>query len=766
MPSYISNGIKYLKINRYDSGGIDRSDYLGQLLSVRIAYDDIGTKQYNILSIQEQDTYYVYGVQANNHSLASNNYEVLNYNFTASTIYSQVVNNTEETIINYTNISSSNDIINYFTSSTGYFIWGNTPNIPITVTVSASTNTGTSKLTLYHNNTQSLSFSTPGKYSFVFTGSNSFVELDNMRLTSVAPVSTQVYVSMSISMNNTLINNNVSPVLTIFNPEFINWDYNDYNPLFGNAEIADASSFFMDVDYGSGLTTPINFDLLISGTADPAFVQDSNYNSQAWSNIRYNGSEYNSYDPPTSTDSEPKGDWNTPSIDNSGYGALPAVEQNKTYMAYFDGVGGTGPELINQTAYFIKYLVDTDGNVVNPEPNTTALYNLLDNFESGRNATIKLISNDPLNTSNPNDNALVGNHPITHVGRIAPLMISETGSLFSNTASRLDFRDINEYSIINTPDYAFQASTPTTLIISVADPAYTINPSTITYANANWSAGTYTFSNNTYTYGNRVKFKISGVVRGKFNGFAPAGTQISGYFRIKKGTEVIASTIQVFTCPGTPQYEDRNISLDTGFQNFSTGDAITFEVDFVNQPWIYPAFELIAPMIIRAIPEYPANTATASVPYWSIGEYLTGSNISVLTSSTDIFNLAYNNLVQSQSQTMVDFGFSPCIVFEPEVGDYIRFEYNPNKVFNVTKIEKGDSNLFLTVVPPVPTGSFLNHFVMYRVINDGTYVVLNVKKPVSGSSFTGIIQPEYISQTLKNNYNDIIQNLTQKGLIQ
>ena len=44
-------------------------------------------------------------------------------------------------------------------------------------------------------------------------------------------------------------------------------------------------------------TSPVwfNFDLIISGTADKAYVQDSNYASSAWSNIRYKGVKYNSY---------------------------------------------------------------------------------------------------------------------------------------------------------------------------------------------------------------------------------------------------------------------------------------------------------------------------------------------------------------------------------------------------------------------------------------------------------------------------------------
>jgi hypothetical protein len=84
--------------------------------------------------------------------------------------------------------------------------------------------------------------------------------------------------------------------LTVFNPDFINWDYNDYNALFGNVDIPQFSNIFMDVDYGTGIITPQNFDDLTLGIAIPAAVQDSNYSSAAWSNIRYNGSRVSSYD--------------------------------------------------------------------------------------------------------------------------------------------------------------------------------------------------------------------------------------------------------------------------------------------------------------------------------------------------------------------------------------------------------------------------------------------------------------------------------------
>ncbi len=80
------------------------------------------------------------------------------------------------------------------------------------------------------------------------------------------------------------------------NPEFPDFEYNDYNALFGNAETPQFSSQFLDVDYGAGIFFPQNFDTIISGTATPASVQDSNYSSKTWSNIRYNGSRVSSYD--------------------------------------------------------------------------------------------------------------------------------------------------------------------------------------------------------------------------------------------------------------------------------------------------------------------------------------------------------------------------------------------------------------------------------------------------------------------------------------
>jgi hypothetical protein len=165
-----TNGVKYIKINRVDNNGVDRSDLISQATTLSFEFLD-GYKTYPIATIQEQTYGYLLGI--------------------------------------------------------GPYSPGSTNNF----------NTG--------------SVNTP-VLSTLTTGS------------------------------------------TIFNPSSPNFDYNEYNPLLDNAEIPQTSVFFMDVDYSQNPVIPINQSLILSGSADRAYVQDSNYNSYSWSGIRYNGSKYNS----------------------------------------------------------------------------------------------------------------------------------------------------------------------------------------------------------------------------------------------------------------------------------------------------------------------------------------------------------------------------------------------------------------------------------------------------------------------------------------
>lgn len=774
-----NQGVKYLKINRYDSGGLDRSDYLGQLTDLIINYNDLGPIQYNIITTQEQSDYFVYGIQTRNQVTESVNYSVLDYSFTGSQTPSTftVPINEGISIINSASfdlgsIIYDSNIISFNTD--GELVFLQTPNSLLTAIISCSINpqggTKQFQFIVYNNDVQIENqvfdpISTTTLFSSSFILNSDAIENGKfqfaVKIMNTTGGGQPIYSDTKLIISQSSLINPATSSLVIFDPEFIDFDYNDYNALFGNAESPQFSSQFMDVDYTSTFTSPVNFDLIISGTADKAQVQDSNYSSQAWSNIRYNGVRSNSSDFNRLTR-------------NGGYGSSPNVEQNKTYIAYFDGVGGTGPEIIGQTAYFIKYLIDEQGNVVNPEPDTIALYNLLDSYELGENALVRLISSDPAQSSNPNDDSLTGLHPITHVGRISPILMSETGSKFNETSSVLYFDDFAQYSVISTSEYGFRAITTTDTPIPHSAPEYTIICNLETFASANYNNGTgvYTFPSNTYDYYNRVNFTANGQIKGFFDYDAPIGSTYTVTVRIKKNGSIIAYQDVLFTKSINnpfviPSYIE-SFNFNTGFQNFNIGDVITLTYDGFTTPGVSTTSGepiLLSGITFKAQNEYPASSLTASAPYWTVGTYLTGNNVSVLTSSIDLINYYDPSLYQSQSQAMLDWGFNPIsLAFQPQAGDFIRIEYNPDKVFNITKVEATD-RLYLTVVPPIPTGSFLDHFALYRIINDGTYVILDVNKIQAGNSFTGIIQPQYVSQTLKTNYNDIIQNLTSKGLI-
>jgi hypothetical protein len=137
----------------------------------------------------------------------------------------------------------------------------------------------------------------------------------------------------------------------ILNP-FLNniagFNNSDYNAIINNANFNRLSEWYQQVDYATAQTIPVNFQQLISGTATPASVQDSNYTSYQYSGIRYIGSK-------NTTDN-----FNTASIsqslivqdyqnDNIGTTTLgyASVDKLDATILQFDWGGGTYPQIIN-----------------------------------------------------------------------------------------------------------------------------------------------------------------------------------------------------------------------------------------------------------------------------------------------------------------------------------------------------------------------------------------------------------------------------------
>jgi hypothetical protein len=142
-----------------------------------------------------------------------------------------------------------------------------------------------------------------------------------------------------------------------------------------------------------------------------------------------------------------------------------------------------------------------------------------------------------------------------------------------------------------------------------------------------------------------------------------------------------------------------------------------------------------------------------------------------LTASLNFSSYLNNNYVQILPSSSLNFDYQqPSYPLNIQPGDFIRCEYNPNQVatiVEVTALDEIPSRTCLKIFPPIiPDGATLDHFTIYRIINDGSNIILNVPKPVRGNSFSGVIQPEFITKELVDKYDKIIVNLTEREIIQ
>jgi hypothetical protein len=249
--------------------------------------------------------------------------DINDYSFLATSASNFTPNSADQVTYESIKISSfgtvNGNTLGFFTASNGNYYLYQTPNINLQVKISGSYTyssspgnymvVGAGLSTAVWNNGDGVGQSvktinlSPGPNTFnttlYLTGSgiglveNSIINF--IVATGTDPTTLTInscHVSMSL-YNVTPFNGSSS--LTTFDPYIVNFDYNEYNALINNTETPQTSVFFMDVDYSQNPLIPVNQSLILDESADRAYVQDSNYTSQAWSNIRYNGSRTNSY---------------------------------------------------------------------------------------------------------------------------------------------------------------------------------------------------------------------------------------------------------------------------------------------------------------------------------------------------------------------------------------------------------------------------------------------------------------------------------------
>lgn len=326
-PNYgqtFTKGIKYIKINKLDKDGENYGPQLAVADSLNLNYPDIGSVQYNILTTQDQGSHYLYGVIANENTSSLN--EIKDWDLDlARGLLNKTLNPFDVAVWN-----NDNDLGMYVVggNSQGYYndftdvYTLNAPNIPVSVTSSIQID----NFSGFGGNYFSLLVPTQSIDAFIEGFDYTQFEQLGIQVLNVVPVSGNglaikkdefyatsggpcffagMYVAFSgdieitqiqINFNqSTAVDTGDNEVIININPEVGNFTYSDYNAILGNATIPQFSNVFQKIDYASsqGLI-PINFDLIVSGSANRASIQDSNYTQEGWSNGRYKGSKVSS----------------------------------------------------------------------------------------------------------------------------------------------------------------------------------------------------------------------------------------------------------------------------------------------------------------------------------------------------------------------------------------------------------------------------------------------------------------------------------------
>jgi hypothetical protein len=155
-----------------------------------------------------------------------------------------------------------------------------------------------------------------------------------------------------------------SALPVIFNP-FLNniagFNNSDYNAIINNADVNRLSEYYKQIDYATAQTVPVNFEAIISGTAYPAAVQDSNYTSYSFSGIRYWGSKNTTDNFNTSSISE---SLYTQNYQNNNIGVTTlgyaSVDKYDTGIYEFAWGGGTYPEIVGGGAVKLSQILNID----------------------------------------------------------------------------------------------------------------------------------------------------------------------------------------------------------------------------------------------------------------------------------------------------------------------------------------------------------------------------------------------------------------------
>ena len=787
----IITGPSYVKIHKFDNNGINNSIALGQATQLLIKYSTLDPYYtLKILSINEYPSYYLFEVNTLGSNTADN--YILDYKVSASIVNSFTFTNSTPSVSFFP--TESIDILNLYNSSSGLITFNNTPNIPVIISASIVLSTNNTPqfgtFSLRKGNDPSVAGTSAGiddsititstpttfnisgiiypingesyylRYSYGSGGSpftNTVANLQLQITQSTAP---------SAAENDPII---IEPYVTT--PNFYN---SDGNALLNNAFELRDSSYYMDVDYSAGLTEPVNFYQLISGSATRAKVQDSNYTSKRVVIPRYLGSKSTSQQLNTWTEN-----------DTGTYGKLPTIENLKSFVAYGYMDGSYAPERMNTSVFRIKYLIDQDGNISAPNISDVSLPTVQQNFPTGdrfRYASILGLSSGG-GIENQFRNIIRGGY------RIEPILYTQSGSAPNATwNTTMSFEDIipSDQGAVGNYTALFKKLSQN-LTPPGTENLVTFN--TATYGGTYLNSNGYQVPLNAVQDGVNLIFDINlNVITEAFILAAPYQILVGSSFLQSHVVSIKNTTTNTEIATTTVDIGTGNIDLQVTVNNaqLNANDVYKVYITWNNNLNADPIFNITSTINPNnsyfKVSQYPLYTqpitSSGTNTIWGYPD--PGSYPYVITSSNQTLVELYDSNVKQTDIT--GSGFNPiALPWSIKYGDEFRFEGREDFTYTVGKIftpaDSGSGRLFQTGsievhfdknLPISASSSAFNldHFLIRRYVEDSSLIIFEGFRPTGGGNPNSfIITPEYVIPQLNKNTDEFVTLLTEKGLI-
>jgi hypothetical protein len=816
----------FIKIAKEDCNGNNNSVPLGQITKLSIfnpnqaiAYPSnisLQFDRYNVVVTNEYPDYYLYTANRNwdiinniGPIIGDHDNQVFDYTVSSSVTASyNVGDGSEKTIINWNSTLIGTNLPHYstpyFNTSSGILTFENTPNVPLIFTASINTS-GNDPTPRFMRLIQNRN----GVATIISQDTYNAGGVDSSLLTSsLYPIQgDQYYIQLTKSGSGVTVNvtsaslylyqywdsfyldtfygpSTSSCALSILEP-FItepNFYNSDDNALLNSVNEQRESTFALDVDYSNGIT-PVNFALLITGSATPATVPDSNYTSKKSTILKYDGSK---------STSQLLNTWSPPGTiggyeDTGTYGKLPTVESLKTVIAYCDWIGGWPPEKENASAMNVLYLIKADGTVVIPNTSKDSLSIMQQTFQTGERVFI--------NTKNINVSPLDPYRTVIRGGsHIEPILYTQFGQLPNVTwNTTMSFEDIvlaPNGTVGNYQALYTQNQTNSDMFTGLIAPN-TITQVTfpiINYGNSFFSGNGYQIPQAAITDGVNLSFttEIKFLALGNQNG---STINVTLYI-YKNGSPLILEDgyeVSIFNTFSTPA------SSPTFAQNFNlTLDPITIPNSSLTVGDIYTVYYMWEPVInsvnfklygvsFLQVSQYPIFTlpitSSGANSIWNWGNKTTYPYI--ITSSNSTLVQLYGD-PNVKAKDISGSGFNSIQVpWKINYGDEFKFEGREDWSYMVKNIyapaESGSGRIFQTgsievhfnVNLPVSASSSvfdLDHFLIRRYVDDAAQSVITGFKPLN-SEGPYLVKPEFVVPELNKNIDEVILDLTQKGLI-